>query len=267
MKFQRDPIIVLTLAFLIILGGIGFLVIADLYKYARAEMTAHRIHHLTSQTKVVLSITAILILFGTILIYFTELNGELAELPLQYKILNAFFQAVTPRTAGFNTVDIGLLNPATIMIIMMLMFIGGASGSTAGGIKVNTLGVLISLLTSTVRSRNKVVLFERTVSEATIHKAIAVTFFSAIIMTFATLFILMHDNFPFIQTLFEAISAFNTVGLSMGITTQLSDFARWIIIIIMFLGRVGPVAFVVALAQREKEKELISYPEEQYLVG
>ena len=112
----------------------------------------------------------------------------------------------------------------------------------------------MALLKTTVLARNKAVMFERTIPIFTIHKAIAVTFFAALLTTFGTLFILIHDNFPFVQTLFEVISAFNTVGLSMGITSQLSDFAKVVMIIMMYLGRIGPISFVVALAKKEKEE-------------
>ena len=162
-------------------------------------------------------IIATVVLGGTALIFFTESAGEFSKLSLPYQIMNAFFMAVSPRTAGFNAVDVGLLSPATLLTVMMLMVIGGGSGSTAGGIKVNTLGVLMALLKTTVLARSKAVIFERTIPIFTIHKAIAVTFFAASLTTFGTLFILMHDNFPFVQTLFEVISAFNTVGLSMEI--------------------------------------------------
>ncbi|MBI3016784.1 MAG: hypothetical protein HYY62_02130 [Deltaproteobacteria bacterium] len=265
--FQKDPYILITMSLLIILGGIGFLVIADLLNYVTADKKSHRLRHLSPQTKLVLGLTTALILGGTALIFFTENSGEFSKLPLPYQILNAFFMAVTPRTAGFNAVDIGLLSPATLLTVMMLMVIGGGSGSTAGGIKVNTLGVLMALLKTTVLARSKAVIFERTIPIFTIHKAIAVTFFAASLTTFGTLFILMHDNFPFIQTLFEIISAFNTVGLSMGITSQLSDFGKVVIIIMMYLGRIGPIAFVVALAKKEKEEVRIDYPEENIVVG
>ncbi len=266
-RFQKDPYILITMSLLIIAGGIGFLVIADFLNYMTANKKSHRIRHLSPQTKLVLTLTTALVLGGTALIFFTENAGEFSKLSLPYQLLNAFFMAVTPRTAGFNTVDIGLLSPATLLTVMMLMVVGGGSGSTAGGIKVNTLGVLMALLKTTVLVRNKAVVFERTIPVFTIHKAIAVTFFAALLTTFGTLFILIHDNFPFVQTLFEVVSAFNTVGLSMGITSQLSNFAKVIMIIMMYLGRIGPISFVVALAKKEKEEVRIDYPEENIVVG
>lgn len=265
--FQKDPYVLLTMSALIILGGIGFLVIADIINTLTANKKSHYSRHISAQTKLVLGLTAFLIFGGTLLIFFTENTGEFEKLSLPYQLLNAFFMAVTPRTAGFNAVDIGLLSPATLLTVMMLMVIGGGSGSTAGGIKVNTLGVLMALLKTTVLAKKKVVIFERTIPIFTIQKAIAVTFFAALLTTFGTLFILIHDNFPFIQTLFEAVSAFNTVGLSMGITSQLSPFAKGVVIILMYLGRIGPISFVVALAQKEKEEVRIDYPEENIVVG
>jgi len=265
--FQKDPYFLLTMSILIICGGVGFLVISDLHKYFLEPTKAQRQKQVSMQTKVVLHITAFLIIAGTCLIFFTENNNQFAHLSFPYKLLNAFFHAVSPRTAGFNTIDTGLLNPATILTIMALMVIGGASGSTAGGIKVNTLGILFGLLRSTVLGKNRVVLFERTIPASTLNKAIAITFFAMIITTGASLLILMHDNFPFVHTIFEAVSAFNTVGLSMGITAQLSDFTKLIFTLLMFMGRVGPVSFVVALAQREKREDFIDYPDEHILVG
>lgn len=267
MSFQTDPYVLLTIAFLVILGGIGFLVIADIVKYSTEDIKKHRIHHFTAQTKMVLSLTIFLLVFGTVLIFFTEREGELSSLSLPYQILNSFFQSVTPRTAGFNFLDTGLLSPATLLIVMMLMIIGGGSGSTAGGIKVNTLGILFGLLRAIIQGKSKVVMFERTLYPSTLYKAIAVSFLSLSITIVGTFLILVYDNFPFIQTIFEAISAFNTVGLSMGITPQLSVFSKVVISLLMFIGRVGPVTFAVALTQREQDEKFIQYPHENMLVG
>src|SRR3989338_1459791 len=177
--FQKDPYFLITMSILIILGGIGFLVIADMRHYSKTK--GFNLKHLAVQTKIVLSITAVLLVVGTALIFFLEYEGQLKHLSLEYKLLNAFFMSVSPRTAGFNSIHVGLLNPATLLTIMLLMVIGGGSGSTAGGIKVNTLGVLFSLLKATVLNKAKVIIFERTIPTTTLHKAIAITFFSALI--------------------------------------------------------------------------------------
>ncbi len=266
-SFQKDSYVLLTISLLIIFGGIGFLVISDLSHYFSFRKKTEPHHHLTMQSKVVLAVTFFLILGGTLLIYFTERNTQLLALPFHTQILNAYFQAVAPRTAGFNSIDIGLLHSATLLTLMALMVVGGGSGSTAGGIKVNTFGILLSLIRSTVKGKDKVVLFERVIPSATVNKAIAITFFSMIITVASAFLVLVHDHFPFIQVIFETISAFNTVGLSMGITPQLSDFSKIIIALLMFVGRIGPITFVVALTLREKEEEYIDFPEENILVG
>lgn len=265
--FQKDPYILVTMSFLIILGGIGFLVISDLSHYFSFRKKTEPHHYLTMQSKVVLLVTFFLILGGTLLVYFTEQNNQLSGLPLHYQILNAYFQAVTPRTAGFNSIDIGLLNSATLLTLMALMVVGGGSGSTAGGIKVNTFAILLSLIRATIKGKDRVVIFERVIPSSTVNKAIAITFFSMIITVTASFLILTHDHFPFIQVVFEAISAFNTVGLSMGITPQLSDFSKIAISLLMFIGRIGPISFVVALTLKEKKEEYIDFPEENILVG
>lgn len=263
--YQKDPYFLLTMAMLIILGGIGFLVVLDVKHLVLSKQ--HPKIALSVQTKIVLSITGVLIVGGTLLILFTEYFGQLNHLPLKFKVLNAFFQAVTPRTAGFNTLDVGTLSHATLLMLMILMFIGGASGSTAGGIKVNTVGVLFGLLRAVIRNKPHVMMFERTIPTSTIHKAIALTFLSVLIQFFAALLIIIHDQFPLLPTMFETISAFNTVGLSMGITASLSSFSKMVITLLMFIGRVGPIAFVVALAQRDVEESYVEYPEEYIVVG
>lgn len=265
--FQKDPYVVLMMATLIITGGIGFLVISDINKYISKRQKDSPRRHLSMQTKIVLSVTAFLLIGGTILIYFTEYHNQLSHLSFPYQLLNAFFQAVTPRTAGFNTLDIGHLNQATLLTLMALMVIGGGSGSTAGGIKVNTLGLLFGLWRATIFGKKNVTIFERTIPQTTINKAIAVTFFAMIITVVGTLFILINDHFAFLDTIFEAISAFNTVGLSTGITPQVGANTKIILSLLMFMGRVGPLSLVIALAQREKEEKFIDYPEEDILVG
>lgn len=265
--FQKDPILLITISLLIIFGGIGFLVVSDLSHYFSFRKKNAPHHRLTTHSKIVLWITLFLISGGTLLIYFTERNHQLSGISIPMQILNAYFQAVTPRTAGFNTIDIGLLNSATLLTLMSLMVVGGGSGSTAGGIKVNTFGILLSLIQTTVKGKEKVVLFERAIPSATVNKAIAVTFFSMLITVISAFLILAHDPFPFTQVIFETISAFNTVGLSMGITPQLSDFAKIILTLLMFIGRIGPITFVIALTLREKEEEYIDFPEENILVG
>lgn len=259
--FVGDPLVSLTIASLIVLGGLGFSVLMDILHYR----CTRRLH---LHTKVVLVTTAILIALGTILILAIESDNPdtLGRLPFGSKLLAAYFQAVTPRTAGFSTVNIGALRPATIFLVILLMFIGASPGSTGGGIKTSTFAVLILAVRSVVRGRNDVDVFERRLPTGSVLRALAITMISAALVFTGAIILAVSEGKSLPEVLFETVSAFGTVGLSMGITPTLSTLGRLVIIFIMFAGRVGPLSIALALAQKQQANG-VRFPEERVMLG
>ena len=267
--FVKNTVGSLTIMGLIVFGGIGFVVLTDFWTYLKKPFKHKKlkIAHFSLHTKLVVSVTAILILVGAVLFYLLESNKILAGLSTGYKILAAFFQSITPRTAGFNSVDIGSLSPATLFVLMILMFIGASPGSTGGGIKTTTFGVLVLIIISRLRGQEKIHIFGRSIPTMVIRAASMVLFLGlAVVVTGTFLLLLFEPDIPFIKLLFEEISAFATVGLSTGITPQLSTASKIVIIITMFLGRIGPLTFITAVAYQRK-KMRIDYPSEDVMIG
>ncbi|WP_018248351.1 TrkH family potassium uptake protein [Orenia marismortui] len=246
---------------LFILGGLGFAVIADLYEKRRFVT-------LSLNSKLVLLTTIILILIGSIGIFLLESPNQntFGQLALEDRFISAYFQGVTPRTAGFNTIAIGDLTQGSLFLIIILMFIGASPGSTGGGLKTTTIGVLIVATYSLVRGKDDAELFRRRLSQITVYKALAVTIVSLLVIILATLILTITENFKFIEIFFETVSAYATVGLSTGITGDLSTIGRILITIIMFTGRVGPLTLAMALGERERSNK-VRYPEEKILIG
>ncbi len=261
MRYKGDLTINLTFMALIILGGIGFLVLLELFQYGKNGT-------LSLHAKLALKISLILILIGFIGIYLIESNNPftLSNLNLSEKIYGSIFQSVTARTAGFNTVHIGsMLNP-TLFLIIILMFIGASPGSTGGGVKTTTFGLLILYVWSSLTGKEGINLFKRRVSPDIIPKALTVITLSLALVIIMTILLSYVEGKDFIKILFEVVSAFGTVGLSTGITPSLSVAGKIIIIITMFSGRVGPLGLALSLIQG-REPEVIKYPEEKVMVG
>lgn len=270
MPFVNDPIVNITIMLLIVVGGIGFLTIRELIELSLARLRGDNIKKLSLHARIVLKTTAILILVGALLIFIIEYNNPktLEKLPLYGKILASFFQSITPRTAGFNTIDIGSLNQPTLLLLIVLMLIGGSPGGTAGGIKTTTFAVLVFLLIYSYKERVPIVISGRTIPISTIRKAIFIFGFALILVFTSTFLILLNQGhqFTFLQVLFEVTSAFGTVGLTTGITPKLSTFSRLIIILTMFIGRVGPLTLMLSFSIR-KARALPQYPEEDVAIG
>lgn len=248
---------------LIVLGGLGFAVIVDIAgKRSFKKITLH--------SKMVLIITVILLLLGFIMFLMLEFNnpGTLGNLNFSDKLTASLFQSVTPRTAGFNTINTDQLTEPSKVITMMLMFIGGSPGSTAGGIKVTTMAILILAVFSVIIGRDDTHFFRRRIGKETINRALTVFLVSLMLVFFMTFLLTVTEKGKdFADILFETISAFGTVGLSTGITSSLTSFGKIIISIMMYTGRIGPLTLVIALASREKKKALIKYPEGKISVG
>ena len=257
---------------LIILGGISFSVIFNLIENFKTNLETNifsrriRKSKLTLNTKVVVIAFGILIITGMLLIYGIEHRHNLIQYDLKTQYLAAFFQSVTLRTAGFNTVDIAKFRLPTLLIMILFMFIGGASGSTAGGVKVNTVSVIVAYLRSTLKNRKETTLMNNFLSKSLINKAFLIIILALGAIFCGTLVLGLIEPYPFEKILFEVVSAFGTVGLSTGITGNLSNISKFTIIILMFIGRIGPMTLVIALSQR-RDIIRIKYPEGDILIG
>jgi trk system potassium uptake protein TrkH len=217
----------------------------------------------------------LLLTVGTLGFLLFEWHGVLVDLPLPDKLLAAFFQSVTTRTAGFNTLDFGKMASITLFFTISLMFIGAGSGSTAGGIKVNTLGVLLAMSRARLRGEEAVNIFHRTLSSSAVGRAIAVFAVSLVVVHGATMaLVIAETGFTpqaqngkfFLELLFEVVSAFGTVGLSTGVTPKLSSTGKLILVLVMFTGRLGPLAIVLGLFGKERKVKL-EYGETSVMIG
>jgi len=258
---------------LIILGGLGFIVLLD-FKHLlfrpRRVFRAFSFH-----TKVVLTVTLSLIVLGTVFLFWVERVHALSNVKPTTGIVVSLFQSVTARTAGFNTIPIGSLTNGACFILMFLMFVGAAPGSCGGGVKVSTLGILVAVFLSRLRGYEESHLFYRSIPRETVGKALAIVLSSVLVIGVLFLGLLLTENWSsspgesrgdFVELLFEAISAFGTVGLSMGVTQQLTKGGRLLIILLMFIGRLGPLTMAVALTSR-KGKGRFQYAKGEVMVG
>lgn len=281
-NYRSDAVVNITMMALIILGGLGFVVLVDMGRFLRnlfmraffkrKQQGINLFSKVSLQTKIVVTISSLLIFLGAIIFLLLENGKMLYGLGIKDKLLISFFQSVTPRTAGFNTVAIGNLASPTLFFIIILMVIGASSGSTGGGIKTNTLGVLIGGAWSMVKNRDNVYLFKKTVPKIIFRRCVMIAGLAgAWLMIFTMLLSFVEagkEAMPnyFLRILFEVTSAFGTVGLSTGITSVLSSFGKFLLMMTMFVGRVGPLTLALAVAIKE-DKFLYKYPEEKVMVG
>ncbi|MGE6228055.1 TrkH family potassium uptake protein [Paenibacillus chitinolyticus] len=251
---------VVTMA-LIVLGGIGFIVMSDVMDYRKTK-------RLTLHSKVVLSATSILIVTGALVIFIFEYSNSktLGSLDFGGKILASFFQSVTPRTAGANTLDLASLRQASQFFMIILMFIGASPGSTGGGIKTTTFTMLVGAIVAMVRGKEDIVFFRNRLGKERILKAITLTMFALFLVIFVTMLLSTTEDHEFLMILYEVTSAFGTVGLTLGLTTKLTVFGKVMIALTMFAGRLGPLTLAYAL-QPKAEKELYRYPEGKITIG
>jgi trk system potassium uptake protein TrkH len=275
--YQSSPLVIITIGCLIIFGGIGYQVILDMYLWLRDSFAyqGNRIIKKTSclifslDFKVATSTTLILLVLGTIAIFFIEIRNDsvFGKLSLFDKILAAWFQSVSTRTAGFNSIDIGKMTNAGLFIMIALMFIGASPGGTGGGIKTTTLRVLTSCTKAILQGKEEVLLYNRKIAISLILKAVGVVFGSLATVIVATVLISITDpKLAFIQILFEVVSAFGTVGLSTGITATVSTAAKLILILTMYIGRVG-ILLLMSSILGDPRPSRVHYPEENLLVG
>ncbi len=268
--YQGDLIVNLTIMGLIVHGGIGFIVQYEVLRRLRGIQKRLSVH-----ARIVLITTAILIISGAILFYVFERNHIIKGAPPLTKILISLFQSVTPRTAGFNTVDIGILTNATILLMIVLMFIGASPGSTGGGVKTTSAAILVMLMWNRMKGSVEVNMFNRTIPREIVSRTVSIIFASAfsVAIIWSVLLIAGGGKLPtpetrslFVEYLFDTVSAFGTVGLSMGITPKLNDLQKYALILMMFAGRVGPLTLAFSLS-REAGKKNLTLAEEGVMVG
>ena len=220
-------------------------------------------------SKVVISVSALLLIIGTIATLLIEYNNSLSigEFGFGHKVLASFFQSTVTRTAGFNSIDIGQVHDATAIIYIFLMFIGGSPASTAGGLKTTTFAVMVFSTIGMVRGEHDIVIFNRKIDKEVILRALAITIvcISLVITVTMAVAIIEHDRFEFLDILFESVSAFGTVGMTRGITPHLSDISKVILAFTMFIGRVGPTTLAVGLMKTKPSS--IKYASGKILVG
>jgi trk system potassium uptake protein TrkH len=278
-SLRYNYVFLMLIAFLIIVGGLGFTIIFNSYTYLKhrivrgfkhffsREEVRYKSRIVSVHSKLVIITTFCLIMFGWILNFVLEYNNSLEEHNLTGKIVHAFFASVTPRTAGFNAVDMTTLLPATVLIYYLLMLIGGSPGSTAGGIKTTTFAIAAMNVISLARGKNRVEVFRRELSIGSLRRAFAVIALSTLFIGLAVF--LVHVVQPGLDTtkvIFECISAFSTVGLSLGITYDLNVASKTILIITMFIGRIGTLTLFVAFFKKVRSLNY-RYPTESILIS
>jgi len=268
-NFRGDAYINIIVMALIFTGGIGFVVIMDGINFFLKKGPERRV---CLQTRVVLTVSIALILAGAAVLFLCEYGNAMKNMSLGEKVLGAFFQSVTSRTAGFNTLPIGGFSIPSLMFIVLLMFIGASPGSTGGGVKTSTLAVIVAIVFSSFKNNSKVKLFNRSVPRQVVREAMVIVFLAVAWIFALTFFVVSscraganHEGL-FLKAAFEVVSAFGTVGLSTGITPSLNDPSKIGLILSMFVGRVGLLTLALAVAFRKKQDKFI-YPEETIMVG
>ena len=264
-EFKNSFIINMTIPLLIFLGGIGFSTILNCYNVLRKKEK-----RLTSTTKLSIKISIFLVIVGMVAMFFLEYSNKstIGNLSFGQKLEASFFQSVTTRTAGFNTISILGLKRSTSLLFVILMFIGASPGSTGGGIKTTTIGLIILGTLATLKNKDTIEYDKRSVSWRIYSKAITVLFISLIYTTICVfLLILFERNKNLLDLVFEVFSAFGTVGLSRNLTPSLADISKFILIVTMFVGRVGPLTIALALSKSNLKKGRYTYPQENILIG
>lgn len=261
--YKENVLVTLVISSLFVVGGLGFTVVLDLY--GKKNFSKLNLH-----SKMVLTVTVFLIIIAAVGIFALEYSNPetLGNLSIKGKILGAYFQAVTPRTAGFNTIPIDKMTSTSLFLIITLMFIGASPASTGGGIKTATFGTVAVAIIALITGNEDVDVFRRRIPQDIVMKSFVIVFMSLILITVVTIILTATEASyaTFREVLFEVSSAFGTVGLSMGITTNLTIIGRILIIITMFVGRVGPLSLALAIGNK-KTKKTYHYPEEKLLVG
>lgn len=260
--YVGDPIVNLTLTSLLMLGGIGFIVVADILQKKKGK-------RLMLHTKVVLWMSAILVAIGTILIYLLEYGNPatIGSMPWNEKLLASYFHGVVPRTAGFNSLNTADLTLGSQLVTMALMFIGGGTGGTAGGIKVTTFAILLFAVWALIKGKQEVNIRNRRIPGDLVFRAFSITTYSVLLVSlFVFLLAITEKGAALNYIAFEVLSAFGTVGMTLGLTPELSEPGKMLLTLLMFMGRVGPITIAFALAFQIK-KTAVRNPEERIIIG
>jgi len=263
--YANNSVVILTISALIVIGGLGFFVWLEIYNL-------NGIKRLSLHSRVVIYSTIVLIVLGAILMFIFEMRNPhtMQGMSLKGKVLSSIFASVSPRTAGFNSIQLDKMTPAGNFLTIILMFIGGSPGSTAGGIKTATAVVLFMTVVSVVRGREDTEIFQKRINKEVVYKSLVITVLGLLIVILVTMVLSITEpsNIPFEYFLYEATSAFATVGLTLGLTTKLTFVGKIIITLTMYAGRVGPLTIILALAKNKRAKSgTIRYPEDKILIG
>lgn len=258
---RSDALVNITLMLLVIIGGLGFMVTSEIFYRKNFQK-------LSTHTKLVILITIVLILVGALGFFLLESigGGVLKTESTKASIIESFFQSVVARTAGFYSVNLSKIKESTALLLICLMFIGGSPGSTAGGIKTTTFGVLIIATISVIKKEKEPIIFKRSISDQSIKKALSIFLISLFIVILVSFVISVTDGFKFIDILYETVSALATVGASRGITESLSNIGKILIGLCMYLGRIGPMTMALAFGLKAEDK-MIKYPEAMISLG
>lgn len=263
---NTNKVILMTLATLINIGGLGYLVWREIIGSIRSRK---KLKNFSLHSKVVLTLSLTLVLFGTLIFLIFEWNNPATMEGMRFsdKVVNSYFSATTPRTAGFNSISNSEMSPAGKLLTMAYMFIGGSPGSTAGGVKTTTLGIVIFTLISVLKGREDVEVYHKKLSQSTVYRAVAVFLLGISIVVLGVMVLSIAEvGATFEVILYEVLSAFGTVGLTQGITPSLTAVSKITLTIIMYMGRVGPLTVMLALAGKQS-KANIKYPEGKLLIG
>ncbi|HOC88645.1 MAG TPA: potassium transporter TrkG, partial [bacterium] len=267
--YATDAAVNLTVMFLIVLGGLGFWVLYDLFYWRPRGKKRLSLH-----SKIALGISGWLILIGACMLLFFERDNTMQGFSAGGKLLASFFQSITARTAGFNTLPMDKLTNGALVVLIILMVIGASPGSTGGGIKTTTFAIIMASFFTRLRSREQVRIFNRGIPEPIVTKAIGISFFWMLAISLAALLLTITESSgppdplarnSMVESVFESFSALGTVGLSMGITSRLSDGGKLLVILLMYVGRIGPVTLAISIASQKSLP--VRYAEENVIVG
>jgi trk system potassium uptake protein TrkH len=274
-RYRGDVLVSLAITGLVVVGGLGFLVNMEAWEQVRLRLGRRRAPRPTLHARLALAVTAALLLGGMAAFLALEWDNVLRGLPPGERVLAAWFQSVTPRTAGFNTIDFGRVSSGTLFFTIFLMFVGASPGSTGGGIKTTTFGLLVALVVARWRGHGRATVFHRTVPHAVMDRALALALLAWALVSVAIGLLVATETHGvpagdaeprFVALMFEAVSAFGTVGLSTGITPQLAAGSKLVLSALMFAGRVGPLTLVLAIGPRQ-QRGRYRYAEENVMVG
>lgn len=264
-NFAYNPVISNTIAILILLGGLGFIVLKEVELVLRGKK---KIVNLSVHSKVVFTTTFSLVLLVAVYIFFSEYLHSLKDLSFWQQLQVSFFQSVTTRTAGFNTISLSSLFPHTLYLFVLVMFIGANPGSCGGGIKTTTFAILFQSVRATLKGKDRVEFFDRTLPNVLVVRAISIIVISLMICSaFILLLMRIETEHSFLSIFFEVVSAFATVGLSLGITPYLTVAGKAVIIVLMFIGRIGPLTMALAIGQKKEEAGKFKYPTGRIMIG